>query len=182
MSVPRRPWTCALTLVTALLAACSTTSDDGPPPRTCLQLGGTWDVAVDLDSQLPGTSVCGTTWVLAQTSCDLTVAAAPPCAACFVGSPDCWGAAGDTSGSPDGALYLDWSWQSPFPCDYVASLQAQTDGATLSGTIAVEQRWAPGGSCTGYLRFDPVSGTRRLEPRRPRRGGKSRRGSAVLEG
>ena len=153
----------AMALAAALVAGCSDTFSSDRPAVTCLQLAGTWDLAIDLDSQDPGTSVCRVTWSVAQAGCDVSVSAVLPCseAVCFLASPDCWGAAGEARGSPDGSLYLSWSWRGPYPCDYVADVQAQTDGATFSGTIRVEQLWAPGGICTGFLQVYPLTGTRR---------------------
>ncbi len=156
----RRPRAHALVLAAALAAGCASSRDEAPPV-TCLPLAGTWDVVVDLDPQQPGTSVCPVTWSVAQAGCDVRVAAALPCPACFLDSPDCWGAAGQASGSPDGSLRLSWSWRDPYPCDYVASLDARTDGSALSGTVLVEQIWASGGTCTGFVQAYPVTGTRR---------------------
>ena len=162
MADPRRTWAGALALAVALLVACSTSSEHGPPV-VCLPLAGAWDVSVDLDGQQPGTNLCPVTWEVAQAACDVSVPAALPCAACFLGSPSCWGAAGQASGSPEGSLHLQWSWHDPYPCSYRAELDARTDGATLSGTITIQELWAPGGVCTGFVRSYSVTGTRRAE-------------------
>jgi hypothetical protein len=155
----RPGWVGALVLAAALVAGCST--NDGGPTVVCLPMGGTWDVSVDLDSQQPGTNLCPVTWEVAQAACDVSVAAALPCEACFLGSPDCWGAGGQASGSPEGSLYLQWSWSDPYPCSYRADLEVRSDGVTLSGTILLEELWAPGGTCTGFVRTYSVTGTRR---------------------
>lgn len=147
----------ALALAAALAGCHEVTESGGPPPVTCIQVAGTWDVVLDLDPQQPGTQLCHVTWQLTQTDCNVAVLAALPCSACFMGSPDCWGAFGQASGTPQSSLRLDWTPQGP--CSYDASLEAQSDGATLTGTLYLSEH-ASGGGCTGSFLSAQLSGLR----------------------
>ena len=148
----------ALALAAALASCHEVSESGGPPPVTCIQVAGIWDVVLDLDPQQPGTQLCHVTWQLAQAGCNVTVPAALPCTACFLGSPDCWGAWGQASGTPQSWLRLDWTPQGP--CSYDASLEAQSDGFTISGTIYLTEH-VPAGGCTGTYLSVQVSGSRR---------------------
>lgn len=128
---------------------------------TCIEVRGIWDITVDRDPANPGTSVCREVWSIGQDGCTIAVASDPAsCSPCFLASPLCWGAAGSAPGDSS-FLWLRWSFTNG-GCTYDAELQATVDGATLTGTIWLEQQWVPGGICTGYVRFFDVTGTRRL--------------------
>ncbi len=157
-----RPRPVASSWVALALAAavgCDPPGGTDPQPATCVQVAGTWDVAIDLDPQAPGTSLCHQVWTVAQAGCTVSVAADLPCPVCFIGSPLCWGASGEAPAVSGSYLSLGWSWASI--CSYVAELQARSDGATLDGSISLTEQWAPGGTCPGVFRFYGVTGTRR---------------------
>jgi hypothetical protein len=159
----RCPWASlalapALALV-AVAVGCAQPGGGGPEPATCVEVAGIWDVAIDLDPQAPGTNLCRQAWSVTQEGCTIAVAEDSPCPACFIGSPLCWGASGEAPPASGSYLSLGWAWTST--CSYAAELLARTDGATLSGSMSLTERWAPGGYCLGFMRIFEVTATRR---------------------
>ena len=118
-------FTLCMSIALTLLTGCGGGGGDAVPLPICVQVGGVWNVALDLGNGLVGHQ----TWTIAQALCTITMTGDPP----DVTGPLLSDVPVTGSAYP-GGFSADWS-KTDGTCIINSSLDAKTSGNTLSGSI-----------------------------------------------